>query len=73
VKIGLIEVEMDVESGAMRRGAVRGEPDVDPGGVGGCSDVGVEVGVDVVGSEVDVGVEVGTLGSEPAAGLSGIG
>jgi hypothetical protein len=85
VNTGLIDVEIEVDSGAMRRGAVRGEPEADPG-VGGVGvdvevgvDVGVEVGVDVgvdvdadVGFEVDVGVDVGTLRSDPGPGPSGV-
>ena len=34
VKSGLIEVEIDVDSGAMSRGAVRGDPDPGSGDVG---------------------------------------
>jgi hypothetical protein len=69
VKSGLIDMEMAVDSGAMSRGAVRGDPD--PGvGVAGV-DVGVGVG-SAVGVGLDVGVNVGSFGLEPATGLSGV-
>jgi hypothetical protein len=71
VKRGLIEVELDDDSGAMSRGAVRGEPDP----VGGVVD-GVEGGIGVGtegGDEVGVGVGVGNFGSVGAATLSGAG
>jgi hypothetical protein len=64
VKIGLIDVAIDVDSGAMSRGAVRGDP-----GVGG---VGVGVGVEVVGVGVEVDVDVGSLESDRDAGVSGV-
>ncbi len=63
LKSGLIEVEIDVDSGEMSRGAVRGEPEPGGGvGGGGCSGVGVGVGDDV-----------GSLGSGGDAGGSCIG
>ncbi len=66
VKNGLIDTEIAVDSGAMSRGAVRGDPDpeagVDVGGVGVGDAVGVEVGVDV-----------GALESGPDARVSVIG
>jgi hypothetical protein len=60
VNIGLIDMEIDVDSGAMRRGVVRG--DFDP-------EVGVAVGVDV-GAEV--GVDVGVVGSDGGGCASSI-
>ncbi len=68
-------MEIAVDSGAMSRGAVRGDPDPEVGVAG--VDVGVGVGVgsavDVgVGVGVDVGVNVGSFGLEPATGLSGV-
>jgi hypothetical protein len=65
LKSGLIEVEIEVDSGAMRRGAVRGvpEPEVEVGAGG------VAVGA-VFG--VDVGVDGFSLGSAGGVALSGI-
>jgi hypothetical protein len=51
-----MDVEMDVDSGAISRGVVRGDPD--PVVV-----VGVGVGVGV-----DLGADVGVPGSDPPAG-----
>ncbi|HTB61103.1 MAG TPA: hypothetical protein VLC06_24710 [Polyangia bacterium] len=73
MKSGLIEVEIAVDSGAMSRGAVRGDPEPGSGGVGVGVAVGVDVGVEVgvaVGAEVEVGV--GTLKSVRDTGASGV-
>jgi hypothetical protein len=68
VKSGLIDMEIAVDSGAMSRGAVRGDPDP------GAGVAGVEVGVgSAVGVAFDVGVNVGNFGLDPATGLSGVG
>jgi hypothetical protein len=69
VKRGLIEVEIEDDSGAISRGAVRGEPEPVVG-VG----VGVEGGIGVGAEGVDeVGVGVGNFGSAGAATMSGAG
>jgi hypothetical protein len=59
VKIGDIDVEIDVESGAMSRGVVWGDRDPEVG-----------VGAGVGG---DVGVDVGAVGSGGGVGASSIG
>ena len=73
VKSGLIDMEIDVESGAMSRGAVRGDPDPGVGVTGVAVGVGSAVGAGVeVGVAFDVGVSVGTSGLDPGTGLSGV-
>jgi hypothetical protein len=62
LSIGLIDVEIDVDSGAISRGVVRGDFPVG---------VGVGVGVDV-GVGVEVEVDAGVLGSVGAVGASSI-
>jgi hypothetical protein len=60
-------MEIDVESGAISRGAVRGEPDPEAGGDVGGVGIGDAVGV---GVEVGVEFEVGALESGPDARVS---
>ena len=69
-------MEIDVDSGAMSRGAVRGDPDppvdvvVVGVGLGVGAVVGVEPGVEV---GIELGVALGLLESDPEARVSGIG
>jgi hypothetical protein len=70
LSIGRIDVEIDVDSGAMRRGAVRGDGDPATGVVVGGSGVGVGVGA---GAEVEVEVDGGTFESDPDDRVSGAG
>jgi hypothetical protein len=64
VNSGLIEVEIDVDSGAIGRGVVRGVPELGAGaGVGVDGGTGAGAGVGEFGSEFE---------SEPFARLSGV-
>ena len=70
VKSGLIEVEIAVDSGAMRRGAGWAVPEPGVGvGVGGGAEGGVGVGAEV---DVDVGVEPVVSEFDGGVALSGV-